>query len=534
MKIKYTIIIVICSAILLHTGCKKNESFPDPYGGGQPLTSITFSKKPPLPSRGVAGQDMTFFVTGLNAKNSSNIKFLANDLEAVIKNITDSTITITLPQNVSSGAASLRAEGQVFQGPNIYIEGKLYRDPSFKSGIGTNGTIYDILPDVNGQYIIAGRFTTYNVNTGLSSITKINMSGEKIDGLTIGNGLSSGFISSLLRLPNNDLMIAGNFAMFDSITDMSNITLLNSSGSIRKREVDLYVAPENSDPSYAKDTVPQFIGNLIGSVNNLYYHNNTITAVGSMLSYAQYFYERSTKNNKLIDYASILPISRMYLSGDVDSNYLFNKTNPKQRPLGFNGSIYGPKIQNDGKLIVVGSFTSFAGVNCNHIARLNVDGSLDQSFNTGNGANAVINNITYNSTTQKYIITGNFTSYNGTPINNLAVLNSDGTLNSEFMTAGAFNGGIPTFAAQLSNGLIIVTGGFEKYNNITRKGLMVLNTDGSLAANYNSTGAFSGTTYKMVETKSGIGGLVAVILVGSINTFEGESCGGIIKLVFGN
>ncbi len=159
---------------------------------------------------------------------------------------------------------------------------------------------------------------------------------------------------------------------------------------------------------------------------------------------------------------------------------------------------------------------------------------MDPTFQAGSAANENINNIQYNSIAQKYIITGSFTSYNGTAVNNIAVLNSDGSLYNGFRTNGAFAGGIPTFAGQLSNGLIIVTGGFEKYNNITRKGLMVLNADGSLAAGYNTTGAFNGTTYKMVETKSGIGGLPAVILVGSIDTFEGERCGGILKLVFGN
>ncbi|MCH5685911.1 DUF5008 domain-containing protein [Niabella sp. W65] len=222
---------------------------------------------------------MTFYVTGLGSASATEIKFLASDLEAGIKNITDSTITITLPQNVSSGAASLRVDGQVFQGPNIFIEGKLYRDATFKSGIGTNGSIFDILPD-NGQYIIAGRFSSYGLNAGLSSITKINASGEKVDGLTVGRGLSSGSIFSLLRLPNNDLMIGGSFVMFDSVSDMANITLLNSSGSLRTREVELYVAPDNSDPSYAKDTVPQFIGNLGGFVDKLYYFNNQVTAVG--------------------------------------------------------------------------------------------------------------------------------------------------------------------------------------------------------------------------------------------------------------
>jgi hypothetical protein len=534
MKSFFSITAIFFLWALIMTGCKKDDVFPDPYAGGQTLLPIKFSGKAPTPSRGVAGQDMTFYITGLRSANVKDIKFLASDLEATIKNITDSTITITLPANVSSGAASLRVDGQVFQGPNVFIEGKLYRDASFKSGIGTNGFVYDILPD-NNQFIIAGLFGTYNLNTGLGGITRINASGEKVDGLTTGYGTSSrGIITSVIRLPNADLMISGTFSMFDSISDMGNIALLNSSGSLRKRIVDLYVAPENSDPSFATDTVPQFIGNLSGGVEKIYHFDNKITAVGSMTNYYQYFYERSTKDNKLVAFAPVRQISRMSLTGELDSNYLFNKNNPAQRIDGFNGSINDSWMQADGKLIVVGAFTTFNGARCNRIARLNLDGTLDPTFAAGGAANEAINKITYNATTRKYIITGSFTSFNGTNINNIATLNNDGSLYSGFRTPGIFSGGIPTFAGQLSNGLIIVTGGFEKYNAITRKGLMVLNADGSLAANYNSTGAFNGTTYKMIETKSGIGGLPAVILVGSIDTFEGEKCGGILKLVLGN
>ncbi|MCH5598304.1 DUF5008 domain-containing protein [Niabella ginsengisoli] len=528
---------IITAAVTLFisqlAGCKKDEVFPDPYEGGQSLLAISFLNKTPMPSRGIAGQDMTFYVDGLKMANAKDIKFLASDLEASIKNITDSTITITLPQNVSSGAASLRVDGQVFQGPNIYIEGKLYRDATFKSGLGTNGIVYDILRD-NDQYIIAGNFSSYNLNSTLGGLAKINSSGEKVDGLTAGNALSAGSISSIIKLPNSDLMIGGLFSMFDSVSDMNNITLLTGSGSLRTRIVDLYVAPDISDPSYAKDTVPQFIGNLSGFINKLYYYNNQVTAVGSMSGYSQYFYERSTKDNKLIAYSPVISISRMFLNGTLDSNYLFNKADPTKKLTGFNGSISDSYMQGDGKLIVVGSFTSFNGTACNRIVRLNVDGSIDQTFRSGLAANESISSITYNSTTQKFIIAGSFTDYNGASINNIAILNDDGSLDAGFKTTGAFTGGIPTFASQLSNGLIIVTGGFEKYNNITRKGLMVLNANGSLAVNYNSTGAFNGIAYKMIETKSGIGGLPAAILVGYIDTFEGQKCGGIIKLVFGN
>ena len=44
-------------------------------------------------------------------------------------------------------------------------------------------------------------------------------------------------------------------------------------------------------------------------------------------------------------------------------------------------------IQSDGKIIIVGSFYSYNGTDINRVARLNTDGSLDTTFNPGSGAN---------------------------------------------------------------------------------------------------------------------------------------------------
>jgi len=58
---------------------------------------------------------------------------------------------------------------------------------------------------------------------------------------------------------------------------------------------------------------------------------------------------------------------------------------------GANNSIKSSIIQNDGKIIITGDFTSYNGVLINRIARLNTDGTLDTSFNiNGSGSDDVI------------------------------------------------------------------------------------------------------------------------------------------------
>ena len=68
-------------------------------------------------------------------------------------------------------------------------------------------------------------------------------------------------------------------------------------------------------------------------------------------------------------------------------------------------------IQSDGKIIVAGNFYTYNGTFLSNIARLNTNGSLDAGFNTGTGTN----NGIFSAVIQpdgKVLIGGGFTSYN--------------------------------------------------------------------------------------------------------------------------
>ena len=137
-----------------------------------------------------------------------------------------------------------------------------------------------------------------------------------------------------------------------------------------------------------------------------------------------------------------------------------------------------------------GSFSAFDGVTSGALARLNNDGTLDADFsaNVGSGGSyqsevtSGVYESRYSVTTVapqpdgKILVGGAFTSFNGTTINRIARLNSDGTLDTAFITntgTGA-NNDVIEIAIQ-PDGKIVVGGyftGFGGYpaNRIARLG----------------------------------------------------------------
>ncbi|WP_300598571.1 DUF5008 domain-containing protein [Niabella sp.] len=519
---------------LVQFSCNKtSEIYDDPYGGGQRVIQIDFVNTPPVPANGEAGQAMTFSVKGLKPEMKEKISFMANGMPATVSGFTDSTITIILPENVSSGGASLRVDGQVFLGPSFTVRGKLGLDPTFNPGNNTGlaNVVNQVLPLSNGNFALVGNIFSYQ-GKQLRDLVQINTTGGLVGGFNTGTGADVGTMNCMLRLPSGEYLAGGSLNSYNGKKGLNGMVRLNPDATLKTRIVDLYVSPGISDPFMATDTVSYFNGNLLGNVKKLFYYNNQVTAIGNITGYGTYFYERSTKDNKLISFIPNQQIARMDLDGNLDSAYSYNTAARASLPAG-NGSLNDGFMQADGKLVLVGAFTTFRGKQVNRIVRLNTDGTVDGTFNTGSGANGAIFSIRYNATTKKIVITGDFSKFNGQDAANIAVLDDNGTLDPGFKSAG-FAGGLPMLALQLSNGLIVVSGFFEKYNNVTRQGLMVLNADGGLTAGYNATGKLNGVINDMVETKSGVGGLPAVLLGGVIGTFQGQPIGCIMKLVFNN
>ena len=217
------------------------------------------------------------------------------------------------------------------------------------------------------------------------------------------------------------------------------------------------------------------------------------------------FYFRQLIFLLLINIAFVIPA----LSQPGSYDPTFNTTDVGAG--GANGTILSTVIQSDGKIIIVGGFTMYNGTARNNIARLNTDGSLDAGFNPGTGANSTIHATAIQSD-GKIIISGLFSSFNGTARNNIARLNSDGSLDAAFNPGTGTSSTIYATAIQ-SDGKIIIGGTFTAYNGTARNNIARLNEDGSLDAAFDpgtgggGTGAFIYNITIQTNGKIIIGGL---------------------------
>jgi uncharacterized delta-60 repeat protein len=170
-------------------------------------------------------------------------------------------------------------------------------------------------------------------------------------------------------------------------------------------------------------------------------------------------------------------------------------------------------VQPDGKIFIGGYFTTVQGVSRNLIARLNSDGSLDTSFDPGTGAEVKIAaGIDGNvdpfvfwielQTDGKLIITGNFRNYNGQSRTGIARLNPDGSLDSAFDVGSGLDSWGRVIKI-LGNGQILVGGWFTAYHGQGHNRLVRINGDGSPDSSFNPNFGDKTAVYSIADLGNG-------------------------------
>ena len=193
---------------------------------------------------------------------------------------------------------------------------------------------------------------------------------------------------------------------------------------------------------------------------------------------------------------------------------------------GFNNTLRSITIQDDGKILVVGNFTSYQGDYAGRIIRLNPDGSRDASFDTGGGFNNTAQAVAVQDD-GKIVVGGFFTSYQGDSANNIIRLNSDGTRDTSFeIGTGIPNGAVRAVTLQ-DDGKILVGGSFTTYQGDSANRILRLNPDGSRDASFEiGTGFNNAINQSIVLQDDG-----KIVTGGAFNTYQGEPAPRIVRLI---
>lgn len=267
-------------------------------------------------------------------------------------------------------------------------------DNSFSTGTGFLGSVNSICVQPDGKIILGGDFLTYN-GTAANSIIRLLPNGDIDNGFTYGNGIN-GYVSTLALQADGKIIVAGDFDQYNG-SAYNSIIRLNTDGSIDPT-FDTEVGIFNDFP-----TDPRIRSVAIQSDGKL--------IIGG---YFAFFNGTPCEN-----------FARLHPDGSLDASFTSNSTG------GINGDLYSVLIQPDNKIIAAGWLNEVNGITRNTIVRLNPDGSVDQFFNSGDGADAAIYAV-HLQQNGKVLIGGSFTNYNGTDRNRITRLNdcfgSDTTL----------------------------------------------------------------------------------------------------------
>lgn len=353
-------------------------------------------------------------------------------------------------------------------------------DGSFNSSVGANGGVLATALQSNGRVIIGGLFTSYD-GTTRNRLARVNTNGSLDTSFDPGTG-ADGTVKATAVQTDGDIIIGGTFSNVNG-TARNQVARLNPNGSL--------------DTTF----------NPSGSAANGFVYALAVQADGKI-----------TIGGSFTTYNSVgrIRVARLNTDGSLDTTF-----NPGT---GANNLVETMAVQANGKLIIGGDFTSYNGTTRNSIARLNLDGSLDTTFDPGLGANNIVLTATVQ-TDGRIIIGGLFTSYNGTPRNFVARLNTDGSLDTNFNPGGTGPDAIVYTTALQPDGKIIIGGNLTSYNGTARKFVARLNTDGSLDTSFDPGTGPDGTVAVTAVQADG-----RIIIGGYITNVNGAARNGIARL----
>ena len=395
---------------------------------------------------------------------------------------------------------------------------RLNHNGSVDEGFGpnANGIVRTMALQPNGQIILGGVFSTIQPSGGGAPVTRNYTARLNADGSLdpVFNPNPNGVVYAIAYQPNGQIVIGGAFTTVQpsgaaSATTRNHVARFNVDGSL-----DTSFDPDPNQTVLSLAVQPN--GQIVigggfstlspGGASGIPQARQCIARVNSDGSLDTGF---DPEANYSVDVIMMLPngqmiiggsfttlqpngatstqqadfIARLNADGTLDQSYVIN-------PL---ASVQAVALQPDGKLLLGGTFTSVNPVDSpavtaiNFVARINTDGSLDSTFDPG--PNQAVNAIAVQQD-GSVVLGGYFealrTADSSTSVarNFIARVTGGGALDQTMApdALGSIYASVP-----LSNGQMLIGGDFQSINGATRPYLARLNADGSLDTTFTPT-----------------------------------------------
>ncbi|MDQ3801110.1 MAG: FG-GAP-like repeat-containing protein [Acidobacteriota bacterium] len=406
---------------------------------------------------------------------------------------------VTQPDGKVLIGGNFEAVGGVFRGgvARLNTDGSIdttFNPPSFLGGVNTV-FIYAIGLQSNGKIIVAGQFSF--VNGALSHpIVRLNTDGSLDTSFNLGLQNLSGYINDVDVRPDDKILIGGNFTYSAAGGTRVNLSRLNPNGTddgafnlygnFSSPVFDLAVQPDGkilgfNTPNSGSERFLKRL-NEDGTQDSTFnvLVNNTINAVKIQANGKIIIGGRFTNVNNF----PRLGIARLNPNGTLDETFTSPLTTQQSI------TINDIEIGIDGKILIGGATFISSNFNVSPIFyKLNDNGSIDSSFNFNA---AIPSNGNYTSIIDlvplpngQILIAGEAVrqSNRGAVVNRI---NSDGTFDN-FFKSYIGNRGTIVDIAPLSNGQTVIGGVFGAVNNTVRPSIARLNADGSTDTTFNPT-----------------------------------------------
>ena len=243
-------------------------------------------------------------------------------------------------------------------------------------GIGIANNVGAVVVQPDGKILIVGEFTMVN-GVERNGIARLNADGSLDTGFVAA--ISGGSRGSIVLLADGRMLITGPFALGPFPVFGARITRLHADGMLDTSFTPAIV--------FGGDSV--FVGAVVVQPDQ------KILISGNFSHVNDFFFSPY--------------VARLMDDGTVDEDF----TSPGFGGIPFQTFVRAVRLQQDGKIIVVGSFVDVGGAPHGGIARLNATGTLDGEFNNS-GLNLLgsVSSFAVQSD-NKIVLVGEFSHVNG-------------------------------------------------------------------------------------------------------------------------